>query len=44
MEIWGDRINDFFKCKLIITDFFTDRSGELAAGGDTLHTPNLTEM
>lgn len=43
-EIWGDRINDFFKCKLIITDFFTDRSGELAAGGDTLHTPNLTEM
>jgi len=43
-EIWGDRINDFFKCKLIITDFFTDRSGELAAGGDTLHTPNLTQM
>lgn len=44
MEIWGDRINDFFKCKLIITDFFTDRSGELSAGGDTLHTPNLTQM
>lgn len=44
MEIWGDRINDFFKCKLIIADFFTDRSGELAAGGDTLHTPNLTQM
>ncbi len=44
MEIWGDRINDFFKCKLIIADFFTDRSGELAEGGNTLHTPNLTEM
>lgn len=43
-EIWGDRINDFFKCKLIIADFFTDRSGELAEGGNTLHTPNLTEM
>jgi len=43
-EIWGDSINDFFKFKLIITDFFTDRSGELAAGGDTLHTPNLTQM
>ena len=44
MEIWGDRINDFFKCKLVMSDFFTNRSSELVGGGDVLHTPNLTEM
>lgn len=43
-EVWGDRINDFFKRKLVLGNFFTDRSEELADGGDTLHTPNLTEM
>lgn len=41
---WGDRINDFFKMKLMIADFFTDRSAELADGGSALYTPNLTEM
>lgn len=43
-EIWGERINDFFKCALNIAPFFTDRSGELMNGGDTIHTPNLTQM
>jgi hypothetical protein len=43
-EIWGERINDFFKSKLVIAEFFTDRSSELTEGGDTLYTPNLTEM
>jgi hypothetical protein len=41
---WGERINDFFKLKLMIADFFTDRSAELADGGSALYTPNLTEM
>lgn len=41
---WGERINDFFKLKLMIADFFTDRSSELADGGSALYTPNLTEM
>ena len=41
---WGDRINDFFKLKLMMADFFTDRSAELADGGSALYTPNLTEM
>jgi len=41
---WGDRINDFFKLKLILADFFVDRSSELADGGSALYTPNLTEM
>lgn len=28
----------------MLADFFTDRSSELAGGGSTLYTPNLTEM
>lgn len=43
-EIWGERINDFYRSKLIIAAFFTDRSDELAAGGDVLYTPNMTEF
>lgn len=42
--IWGDKINEFFKLKLMIADFFTDRSSELAGGGSALYTPNLTEF
>jgi len=43
-EIWGQRLNDFFKEQLIMASFFTDRSEELVGGGDVLHTPNITEM
>lgn len=43
-EIWGESINEFMKTKMVAANFFTDRSDELAGGGDTLHTPNLTEM
>jgi hypothetical protein len=42
--IWGEKINEFYKLKLMIADFFTDRSSELAGGGSTLYTPNVTEM
>ena len=42
--IWGERINNFFKLKLILAEFFTDRSSELADGGSALYTPNITEM
>lgn len=42
--IWGERINDFFKCAINIAPFFTNRSDELAGGGSVLYTPNLTEM
>lgn len=42
--IWGEKINEFFKLKLMIADFFTDRSSELAGGGSALYTPNLTEF
>lgn len=41
---WGEKINEFFKLKLMIADFFTDRSSELADGGSALYTPNLTEF
>lgn len=42
--LWGEKINDFFKLKLMMADFFVDRSSELAAGGSTVYTPNMTEM
>jgi len=42
--IWGEKINEFFKLKLSIAEFFTDRSAELADGGSALYTPNLTEF
>lgn len=43
-EVWGGKVNDFYRAKLKITSFFVNRSDELAEGGDTLYTPNLTEM
>tara|TARA_R110000868_G_scaffold271022_1_gene530468 strand:+ start:703 stop:1623 length:921 start_codon:yes stop_codon:yes gene_type:complete len=42
--IWGERVNDFFRCATVLAPFFTDRSAELAGGGSALYTPNLTEM
>lgn len=42
--IWGDKVNEFYKMKLMLADFFTDRSSELAGGGSTLYTPTTTEM
>jgi hypothetical protein len=43
-EIWGDKINDFAKDVQVLSKFVTDRSYELAGGGDTIYTPGLTEM
>ena len=42
-EVWGERVNEFYRNKLVAAPFFTDRSDELAGGGDTLYTPNTTE-
>jgi len=42
--LWGEKINEFFKLKLMIAEFFVDRSSELAGGGSALYTPNLTEF
>lgn len=43
-QLWGEKINDFFKTKLVFADFFVNRSAELADGGSALYTPNVTEM
>lgn len=43
-EIWGEKVNEFFRAKLVAATFFTDRSDELSGGGDTLYTPNTTEF
>jgi hypothetical protein len=43
-KIWGEQINNFFRKYTVLADCFVDRSEELVGGGDTLHTPNLTEM
>lgn len=43
-DVWGERINNILRAKLVLGNFFTDRSAELAGGGDQLLTPNMTEM
>lgn len=41
---WGQRVNDFYKQKLVCADFFVDRSDEVTDGARSLYTPNLTEF
>lgn len=43
-EIWGQQINDYFRYSLDLASFFVDRSDELADGGDTIYTPNLSAL
>src|ERR1700710_760363 len=43
-QLWGTKVNDFYRQKLKLAAFFTNRSDELADGGDTVYTPNITEM
>jgi hypothetical protein len=42
--VWGEKVNEFYRAKLVAAPFFTDRSDELSGGGDTLYTPNTTEF
>lgn len=42
--IWGEKVNEFYRAKLVAAPFFTDRSDELSGGGDTLYTPNTAEF
>lgn len=37
--VWGEKVNEFFRAKLVAAPFFVDRSGEVAEGGATLYTP-----
>ena len=43
-EIWGQKLNDFYKSKLKAANFFWDLSDALLEGGDQVNVPNLTEM
>jgi hypothetical protein len=43
-QLWGSKINDFYREKLKMAAFFTNRSDELSEGGDTVYTPNITEF
>lgn len=42
--VWGEKVNEFFRTKLVAAPFFTDRSDELSAGGNILYTPGTTEL
>lgn len=42
--IWGEKVNEFYRAKLVAAPFFTDRSSELSAGGNVLYTPGTTEL
>lgn len=42
--VWGEKVNEFYRNKLVAAPFFIDRSDELTEGGDTLYTPNTTEF
>jgi len=41
-EIWGASVNDFYREALNIATVATNRSDEVAMGGDVLYTPNTT--
>lgn len=43
-EVWSPKILNFAKDKKHFSAFFTDRSSELAGGGDTIHTGTMSEM
>lgn len=42
--IWGEKVNEFYRNKLVAAPFFTDRSDELSGGGSALYTPNTAEF
>lgn len=43
-QIWGQKINDYFRYNLTLASFFIDRSDELSDGGSTIYTPNLSAL
>lgn len=44
MEIWGNRVNDFFRANLKAANFFENWSSDVAEGGDIIHVPVITQM
>ena len=44
MEIWGAKLNDFYRAKLVCANHFEDLSDEVADGGDIVYIPNISQM
>ena len=42
--VWGEYLNKFYQANLVMANFFTDRSGEIANGGNIIYTPGITEI
>lgn len=42
--LWGQKINEFYRSKLVMAPFFTDRSDELRDGGNILYTQSVSEL
>jgi len=43
-EIWGEKMNDYYRANLKTAAFFTDLSSDVSGGGDTVYVPNITAM
>jgi len=43
-EIWGEKMNDYYRAQLKTAAFFTDLSSDIVGGGDTVYVPNITAM
>lgn len=42
--VWGEYINKAYEANLVMANFFTDRSEEIANGGNIIYTPNLSDL
>jgi len=43
-EIWGEKMNDYYRANLVTANFFTDLSSDIMGGGDIVYVPNITSM
>ena len=43
-EIYGEKMNDYYRANLKAAAFFTDLSADIVGGGDTVYVPNITAM
>jgi len=43
-EIWGEKMNDYYRANLKAAAFFTDLSSDIVGGGDTVYVPQITAM
>lgn len=41
-QVWGEKVNEFYRRSLKLAPIFTDRSDDVRMGGDTIHIPGTT--